>query len=74
VVATHISTDTQLAASNRATQKAHATENTESASAIFCNPAILDCRGKQPPSLLSGGGFLKSPIVGFSSRAPPSLA
>jgi hypothetical protein len=74
VVATHISTDTQLAASSRATLKAHATETTESASAIPSSHAALEGQRGQTNSLLATGGLRQSPPVGFSSRAPPSLA
>lgn len=74
VVATHISTDTQLAASSRVTLKAHATESTESASAIPCSPAALDGRSGQAKSVLAAGGPRRMPAVGFSSRAPPSFA
>ncbi|MGI6856878.1 hypothetical protein [Mesorhizobium sp. 1B3] len=73
VVATHISTDTQLAASSRATQKAHATENTESASAIASGPAALEGQCGEATSLSADRGLRQTPTIGFSSRAPPSL-
>lgn len=74
LVTTYISTDTELAASSRAMLKAHATENTESASAIPPGSASLEGQYGEATSLFAAAGLLQTPTIGFSSRAPPSFA
>lgn len=74
VVPTHIFTDTQLGAPSRITVKAYATENTEPASALPSRPATADENDRLAKSVIPTGVLRRMPSVGFSSRAPPSLA